>query len=110
MEPRVALEREARGFEADPAREQLRERLVEIPFRLDEVHAVDSAGALGITVVGEEPNAIRLDEERRIRALQPGEVTHVGRIGDEQRLLEPGAKALDAVVHEPWTRNASASR
>ena len=104
MEPCIALEGDGRGLEADGARKELGECQVEIALGLDELDAVDRASALGIPKVGEEPDTILLDEERRIRALQAGEVAHIGRIRDEQRLLELFAQAIDSIVHDDSAR------
>ena len=109
VQPRVALEAQRRGLEADRPREQLGERLEEIALGLDELGALDGAGALGVAVVGEELHALLVDEQRRVRARQPGEVANVCRVGDEKRLLELGAQLLDPVVHERSASQASAS-
>ena len=50
VQARVALEAQRRGLEADPAREQLGQRLEEIALGIDELGALDRAGALGVPV------------------------------------------------------------
>ncbi len=110
VQPRVALVRERRALEADAAGEQLREGLVEVALRLDELGAFDGAGAFRVPEVGEQLDALGLDEQGRVRAREPGEVADVRRVGDEQRLLELGPQTVDAVVHELSARNVSASR
>ncbi len=110
VEPRVALEGERGRLEADRAREQLGQRLVEVALRLDELGALDRPAALGIAVVGEDPDALVVDQERRVRAREAREVAHVRRVGDEERLLELLAQLVDPGVHERSASQASASR
>ena len=82
---RVSLEPNALG-------KQLGEVRVDVALRLLELDALDGAGALRIAEVGEEPRAFRLDENCGVRALETGEVAHVHRRRDEQRLLEEPAQ------------------
>ena len=110
VQPRVALVGERGALEADAAGEMLREGLVEVAFGLHELGAFDGSGAFRVPEVGEQPNAVGLDEQGRVRAHESGEVANVRRVGDEQRLLELGPQTVDPVVHEPAARNVSASR
>jgi hypothetical protein len=76
------------GLEADRAREASRKIFQQRAFRLFELDSLDRARSLRVAKVGEEPQAIRLDQECRVRALEAEEVEDVRRIGDEQRFLE----------------------
>ncbi len=75
----------------------------EVALRLDEVDAFDLAPARRVAEVREQRRRrIRLDEERSVRAVEPGQVAHVRlpaehvrRAGDEQRLLEERREPLD---------------
>ena len=84
------------GLEAHGALEQLGQRRDERALRLDELDALDRPRGLGVAEVAEEPHALRLDEERRVRAREPDEVADVDAVRDEQRLLE--ARARDASI------------
>jgi hypothetical protein len=100
VQPRVALEGERRRLEPDAAREQLGQRLEKIALGFDELDALDLAPPLRVAIVGEEPDALGLDEESCVRAVQPAQVEDVALVGDEERLLEPFAEAIDAIVHD----------
>ena len=110
VEPRVPLERKRRRLEADRPVQDLGQRLEEVTLRLDELDAVDRSRGLGVAEVREDADALGLDEERGVRALEPAEIEDVGRVGDEQRLLQPLAQAVDALAHELAPRYSSASR
>jgi hypothetical protein len=101
------------GLEADPAGEPVCEIPQQRARRLLELDAGDCARRLGIAKVGEEPHAVRLDQQRGVRALEAGQVAHAYGVRYEQRLLERRAQPLDAGVHAPRrfaTINSSASR
>src|SRR5204862_270466 len=52
-----------------------------------------------------------LDQHRRVRAREAGEVADVRRSRDEEGLFEALAQADDSLVHaRPWARNSSACR
>ena len=61
--------------------------------------SLDGARGLEVAEVGEEPDAVALDEERGVRAVEADEVDDVHRVRDEQRLLERLLQACKAVVH-----------
>ena len=98
------------GLEADSAFQQLAERRVEGPLRLDELHSLDRAAELRVTEVAEEPYLVGLDHERRVRALEADEVADVDEIRDEQRLFQARLEALDAGHAGCSARNSKASR
>ena len=89
------------GLEADPAGELLSKERVEVARRLDELGALDRTRGLGVAEVAEEEDPVGLDENRRVRAGEAGQVDDIGRRRDEQRLLERLAQAFDALVHAP---------
>src|SRR5215217_7716661 len=99
-------------FERDPSREQLAERAEEVARGLDDLDAVQGARLLGVTKVREQAHAVLLDEQRRVRAPECGEVADVDGVGDEERLVHERAEAVDASVHDVRrsARNSSASR
>ena len=88
-----ALERDAPGEHVGELRDQ-------VPLRQHGLDALDRLRGLEVAEVGEEARAVLLDEERAVRALEAAEVADVRRVGDEQRLLEVLAEAVDAVGHE----------
>jgi hypothetical protein len=75
-------------LEGDAAREALGEIGVDVPPRLLELDALDRARPLGVPEVGEEPRALRLDEQRRVRAFEAGQIENIDGSGDEERLLD----------------------
>jgi len=97
------------GLEADRAVEQLGQRADERALRLDELDALDCPRGLGVAEVGEEPHALGLDEQRGVRAGEADEVAHVDAVGDEQRLLEARAQAVDPAHRASTARYCSAS-
>jgi hypothetical protein len=105
----VARVRERLRLEGDPAAQSCREVGIERAARLRELDAVDGTAGICIAEVGEQAQPLGLDEERRVRALEAGQVAEVRRVADEQRLVERGAQALDAVAHRA-ARNSRASR
>jgi hypothetical protein len=96
-------------FEAEPAVEQLRERDDQRALRLDELDALDRAPGLGVAEVAEQPHAVGLDQQRRVRAREADEVADVDAVRDEQRLFEALAQAVDP-RHVRSARNSRASR
>ena len=86
-------------LEADAAREGLRELADQVALRLDDLDAVDCARSLEIAKVGEEPDAVAVDDERGVRAVEADEVDDVHRVRDEQRLLELFLQTCKAIVH-----------
>ena len=88
------------GLEADPSRQPFGEVRVEVAPRLHCLHAANRPGTFRIAEVGEQLHAIGLDQHRRVRAVEPAEVTDVDRAGDEQRLLERGLQAIEPVLHD----------
>ena len=96
-----------RSLDADaPAGEKLGERGDDVPRRLVELHALHVARRLGVPKVGvERRRSCRIDQHRRVGALEPREIAHVDQPGDEQGLLEARREALDPV--HPSLRSAS---
>jgi hypothetical protein len=97
-------------LEADRAREEAREVGVEIALEQLDLDAVHGPRALGVAKVGEEADALGLDQECRVRADEAGQVTDVRGRADEERLLELLPQPFDTVVHRPSARKRSASR
>src|SRR5437016_9958359 len=64
-------------LEADATGQPPRQIRKERPIRLDELDALDLAPGGGVTSVGEKLQAIRLDEQCRVRALETDEVEDV---------------------------------
>src|SRR3954447_21695478 len=91
------------GLEPDRARELLGEGGVEVSLGLDELGPLDGPRGFRVTEVGEELHAVRLDEQRGIRAREARQVDDVRRRRDEQRLLQRLAQAFYALVHEPFS-------
>ena len=102
--------RERRRLEADAARQPLGEVGDHGALRLDDLDALDGARRLEVAEVGEELDALLVDEQRRVRALEAGEVDDVLRVRDEERLLERLPQAGDPVVHAFSLRYSSAMR
>jgi hypothetical protein len=110
IQPRVPFVRDGGRLEADLAAELVGEALEQVALRLDDLDPVELVGALQIAEVGEQANAVGLDEERGVRAGETGQVADVDGIGDEERALERLAQPGDPVAHRLFTRNSSASR
>ena len=96
--------RQMRLLEPDsPSGEQLADLGEEVSRGLDEGHALDLAPPCRVAEVRvERCRRVRLDENRSIRALEPGQVADVRltaedvrRPGDEQRLFEERRESLD---------------
>ena len=89
-----------------PAREKLGERGDDVPRSLVELHPLHVTRRLGVPKVGvERRRACRIDQHRRVGALETREIAHVDQPGDEQGLLEARGEALDPV--HPSLRSAS---
>ena len=106
----LVLTERQRRLEADAAGERLGELADRVAARLHRLDARDGARLVDVPEVGEQPHAVALDEQRRVRAVEAAEVAHVDEIGDEQRLLQPFGEALEAVRHGRSFRYRSASR
>ena len=69
-----------------------------------DVDTLDRAGRLGVATVRQEHDLVRLDEHERVRALEPGQVADVHRVGDQERrdlkAVELRPEALDAAVQQ----------
>jgi hypothetical protein len=97
-------------FEGDAAVEALGEVGEERPLRLLRLDAAHALRRLDVAEVGEESRAApRLDEERGVRCVEPGEVADVREVRDEQPLVEPLDQPLEP-GHARAARNSSASR
>ena len=92
------------GLEPDRVGDPPGEVAVDEPLGLFDLHALQLARPLDVAEIGEEPHAIRLDEDSGVRALEAGQIEDVRRGGDEQRLLEQRPQAV-----YPRVRNSSAS-
>ncbi len=86
-------------LEADASAELLREPADQGALRLHRLDALDGSRLLDVAEVGEEPRALRFDEQRDVRAVEPGEVEDVDRVRDQKRLLEEGAQPCDPCTH-----------
>src|SRR3954447_26843602 len=83
------------SLEADRPRQALGEVPQERAARLLEAYAVDCTRRLRIAKVREEPNAVGLDEQRSVRALEAEQVLDVDRIRNEEWFLERRAQPVD---------------
>ena len=100
-------EAQVRRLDADPpAREPLGECRQDRARRLLERHAVDVARRLCVAEVGVEGRLPRgIDEDRRVRADEAGQVADVDEARDEERLVQAAREALDP--RHPFLRSAS---
>ena len=107
--PRV---RERLCLETDASLEALRQVAVEVAARLHRLDAANRPGAVRVPEVREQPNAVALDEQCGIRAVETAEVADVHRARDEERLLDRRLQPLDSILHgrAPSARYSSASR
>jgi hypothetical protein len=92
------------GFEADAVGEAPGQVGVDMALRLLELRVRDLSRPLRVPEVREDPDALGLDEDRGVRALEARQVENVGRSRDEQRLLQQGEQSFYARM-----RNSSAS-
>ena len=101
-------------LEADPTGQPLGEIPEQRALRFLEPDTIDRAGGFRVAKVGEQPHAVVVHEQSRVRALEPEQVVDVRGVRDQQGLLERSAQPLDSRGHDfrvPCaTRNASASR
>jgi len=102
--------RERRRLEGDPPRERLGELREHRTPRLHRLDAGDGARRVDVAEVREQPHALLVDEQDRVRAVEADEVEDVLRVRDEQRLLELLAQAGDAVAHPCSFRYSRARR
>ena len=69
-----------------------------------DVDTLDRAGRLGVAPVRHEHDLVRLDEHERVRALEPGQIADVHRVGNQERrdlkAVELRPEAFDAAVQE----------
>ena len=96
-------------LEGEPAGKLLGQPAVQVPLRDRELDVRHALAGLRIAEVAEEPSAARLDQQRRVRAVEPGQVADVDRGGDEERLLDPLLQLLEPVIAASF-RYSSASR
>ena len=91
--------REDVRLEAEPAREVLAEPPDQRPLRLHRLDVLDGLRGLDVAEVSEEAHPVRLDEQCRVGAVQPGQVEDVDRVRDEERLLEQLPQLFDPLAH-----------
>ena len=97
-------------LEADGAGQRLRELPDHIALRLHGLGLLDRARGLDVAEVGVEADAVVLDEQRAVRAVEADEVDDVHRVRHEERLFEPGLEACEAVGHAFSFRYSRPSR
>ena len=85
---------ERRRLEADASRRAARRGSGRDRASRRRTRRLDRACRLRVPEVGEEPHALGLDEERRVRAGETRQVADVRRVRDEERLLEALAAAV----------------
>ena len=101
-----------------PSREELADRRNQPASGLDDLDPSEGARAIRVAEVRiERRPPVRLDEDGRVRALQAGEVAdvrltaeHVGRAGDEERLVDERGEPGDSAHLRPATMYSIASR
>ena len=76
------------ALEAEPAGQELGHVDDRVASRFDELDVRDGARRRRVAEIGEQADSIRLDNERHVRADETGQVPHVRRRCDDQRLLE----------------------
>ena len=101
---------DARRLEADLPGEPLGERADHRPLRLHHLDTLDGRRRGDVAEVGKQLDALLVDEQCGVRALEAGEIDDVLRVRDEERLLDQGAEAVDASVHAFSFRYWRASR
>jgi hypothetical protein len=79
--------------------QQLAELADRVALRLHRLDARDGACRLDVAEVREQPDAVALDEERAVRAVEADEVLDVDRVRDEQRPVEPLLQSADTIAH-----------
>ncbi len=88
---------------------------VHVALRLQHLDVLEGARGVEVAVVGGEQRSVACDDDRGVRALQPGQVVDVRRVRDEEALdlenVELAAELVDAVgAHVCSARWTSASR
>src|SRR5689334_7431061 len=83
-------------LEAHTADQRLGKLGDERALRLHRFDVGNGARLLDVAEVGEEADAIRLDEQLCVRAVEAAEVANVDEVRDEQRLLQPLPQAIDS--------------
>ena len=104
------LVREGRSLEREPSRKPFRELGENGAPGLHGLHSLDRARRLDVAEVGEELDALVVDQQDRVRAVEADEIEDVLGIRDEQRLLELLAQACHTVGHAFSFRYWRASR
>ena len=102
--------REVRPLERHAALDVRGDTADECALDLDELDLVDPSARFRVAKVGEEHCTFVVDEQRRVRAAEAGQVEDVHRHGHEERLLDQPAQAVDAGHVDSSIRYASASR
>ena len=98
------------ALEGELARQELGHVGDRLSPGLDELDVRDGARGPGVTEIGEQPDSLRLDDDRDVRADEAGQVADVRRGGDDQRLFELLYEFFGAGVHSFPARYARASR
>ena len=107
----VARVRERLRLETDATRQPLRQVAEEVAARLDRLDVPDRPGTVRVSEVREELDAVALDEQRGIRAVETAEIANVHGVRDEERLLDRRLQTLGAFLHgRASARNSRASR
>ena len=101
--------RQVSALEPEPPVDVRRDATDQRALDLDELDPFDPSAGLGVPEVGKEHCAFAVDEERGVRATEPGQVEDVHRHRDEQWLLDLPAQVVDS-VHVVSIRYARASR
>src|SRR5438067_1157346 len=76
------------ALEAEPAGQELGHVDDRVASGFDELDVRDGAPRRGVAEISEQADSIRLDDEGDVRADETGQVPHVRRRSDDQRLLE----------------------
>ena len=105
-------ERDVPRLDGDPAaREPLRQRRDDVPWRLLERHVRNRARGVRVAEVRVERRVARgIDEQCGIGALEPREVPHVDEPGDEQRVVQRRCEALDPIHASLRSASSSSAR
>ena len=102
------------GLELHALRQPLGDVAHQRALRQDGLDSLDGARRLDVAKVRVEGRpAVRLDDQRGIRAVEPRQVQDVRQVGDEQRRVETGRQRSQPCAHAATScpaRNSSASR
>src|SRR5437868_7921093 len=101
--------REDVRLEADAPVQLLGEPANQRPLGLHRLDALDGLRRLEVAEVGEEPRALRLDEQGDVSAVETGQVEDVDRVRDQERLLEELAQPFDPLTHRPSSLRCSSA-